>query len=233
MSAVAKKRARRVGRIGGPILLLVLIGVLLIVLDLTGRISLPRVVHGNGWPRVMSDAQYEDWARERFYRKFPGQKPLNWRIANTAERFHRERPMGKFVLHENDCSDFTDAILDEALGPKARFRRNSDAHIATNTLGLMKSFYWEPATTVIPGDIVTVVHSPWYPPKEPPKIAHIGVVGSDGHVYDFVKLKSWSSARYGRNSFEWFTRHCPDPDEVIITRLRPEYRYRINPLPFE
>ena len=180
----------------------------------------------------MAQAEYELWARQQFYRRFPNEQPLNWRIAHWARRYYDTRPMGTFVLHTNDCSDFVDCLVDDALGPKASFRRNSDTHIVARTRGVMKSFPWEPGMVVIPGDIVSVEHSPWYPPKEPTNIWHVGVVGPDGHVYDFVKLRSWPKARYGRNSVQWFIRHCPAPDEVVITRLRPEYRFRSKALPF-
>lgn len=221
-------RRRRVVRVLVAALLLLLAVVGLLRRNLLGWVSLPHRVGA----QMMSEEEYERWARQQFEAQYPGQKPLNWRIANTAKRFRAEKPMGKFVLNKNDCSDFVDCVVDDALGPKARFRRNSDQHVANYTPGLMKSFLWRRGDPVLPGDIVTVIHSPWYPPHEPPSIAHIGVVGPDGYVYDFVKLKVWSTYRYGRNSFTWFVRNSPGPTEVIITRLRPEYRYRVKTLPW-
>ena len=50
-------------------------------------------------------------------------------------------------------------------------------------------------------------------------------------VYDFVKLKGWKEARYGRQKVEAFVRHVSGPDQISITRLRPEYRYRLLDLP--
>jgi len=224
----ADVRRRRTIRLAAAAALLGLILFVVVKRDLLAWVSRPRLVG----PRLMTEEEYERWARQRFEAKYPGQKPLNWRIANVAKRFHAEQPMGKFVLDENDCSDFVDCIVDDALGPKARFRRNSHEHIANYTPGLMMSLYWKSGDAVLPGDIVTVVHSPWYPPHEPPAIAHIGVAGPDGYVYDFVKLRSWPSARYGRNSFAWFVHNCPEYREVVLTRLRAEYRYRIRPLPW-
>jgi len=208
----------------------------LLLLGLVGWIayhlgwSLPHLVTVAGRPRVMSEAEYEQWARTQFYEKSPGEKPLNWRIARVAVQYYEERPMGKFVLHENDCSDFVDCIVDDAIGPGARFRRDPQKHVVPRMYGIFKSFYWQQGDPVIPGDIISARHSPWYPPKES-AISHIGVVGADGQVYDFVKLRSWSAARYGRNSFPWFVRHCPDAGEVTISRLRPEYRFKLKEIP--
>jgi len=193
---------------------------------------LPHFVTGGLRPRVMSETEYERWARTRFYERFPGEKPLNWRIARTAGQYYRERPMGKFVLGKNDCSDFVDCLVDDAVGPGARFRRDSQEHVVMRTGDVFKSFYWQRGVPVIPGDIVSVRHSPWYPPKES-AVRHVGVVGADSEVYDFVKLKSWSAARYGRNSLSWFVRHSSDQYEVIIYRLHPRYRYRTVSLPWE
>ncbi len=225
---------RRAAYMIAVVLLLGLIGSLFAAWrpELLGPATLLGRVRKGFAPRVMTEAQYERWAREQFYKKFPDKKPLNWHVANRARRYYETKSMGKFVLHHNDCSDFVNCIVDDALGPGARFRRNSDQHIVICTPGVMKVFYWESGITVLPGDIVTVEHSPWYPPKEPSAIRHIGVVGPDGYVYDFVKLRSWSRARYGRHRFEWFIRHSPDPGEVIISRLRPEYRFGVAPLPW-
>jgi hypothetical protein len=57
----------------------------------------------------------------------------------------------------------------------------------------------------------------------------VGVLGTDGQVYDFVKLVSWPEARYGRHPFAWFVRHC-GPGEVALGRLRPQYRYLLEPI---
>ncbi len=222
---------RRVRRAIITLVVLGLVGLIAWQLDLLAWVPLPYVVRETVLPRVMTEAQYERWARQQFYQQFPGQKPLNWRIADWARRYYETKPMGKFVLHDNDCSDFVDCLVDDALGAKARFRRDSDQHIVMRMPRIMRSFYWQSGLPVMPGDIVTVTHSPWYPPKEPSPIRHIGVVGPDGCVYDFVKLRSWRTARYGRERFEWFIRHSWNSGEVIITRLRPEYRFRINPLP--
>jgi len=54
----------------------------------------------------------------------------------------------------------------------------------------------------------------------------VGVVGPDGRVIDFSKLKSWPSARYHQVEFDFFTRHNK-PNEVVIGRLKPEFRYRV------
>ncbi|MCS6861302.1 MAG: hypothetical protein NZT92_13380, partial [Abditibacteriales bacterium] len=68
----------------------------------------------------------ESGAREKFLREHPNEKPLNWAIGKVAMEFYKSRPMGKFVLHQNDCSDFVECIIDEALGVQARFKRGSD-----------------------------------------------------------------------------------------------------------
>jgi len=174
---------------------------------------------------------YETWAREKFLVEHPHEKPLNWAIGAVAERFYRNQPMGRFVLHENDCSDFVECVIDEALGAKARFKRGSDEHLIGERAGALDYWYWEPGQVVQPGDVIHVRHSPWYPPREN-SIGHVGVIGTDGKVYDFVKLKQWRQARYARNEFDWFVRHSRGPGEVIIGRLRPEYRYRVKKLPW-
>ncbi len=224
---------RKAGKIAAILILGLLVLGLVRVIAYRAGWTLPHIVPQGLRRPVMTEAEYEQWAREQFYQDFPGEKPLNWRIADVAVQYYEEQPMGKFVLHENDCSDFVDCIVDDALGAQARFRRDSDQHILTQMRGVFEAFYWAPEQPAMPGDIISVEHSPWYPPKEPSEIRHIGVMGSDGHVYDFIKLKSWSAARYGRNSFAWFVRHCPDPGEVIIFRLRPEYRFKIKQFSFD
>jgi len=172
----------------------------------------------------------EEYARDHFYRNHPGEKPLNWKIAQTAQQFYQQKPMGRFVLDSNDCSDFVDCVVDEALGAQARFNRNSDKHIYMNRPDIWQWIAWTGKEPIQPGDILYVRHSPWYPPRET-RLGHIGVVGADGMVYDFAKLKSWSQARYGRNQISWFVRHSPDRGEIIIGRLGPAYRYLLKPLP--
>ena len=78
--------------------------------------------------RRVDPEAFEREARALFEQRYPGEKPLNWRIAETATRLYHEQPMGRFVLHENDCSDFVGCVIDEALGPGARFNRGSDEH---------------------------------------------------------------------------------------------------------
>ncbi len=178
----------------------------------------------------LSPEEYERWARQRFHELHPDEEPLNWRIARTALRLHEARPMGRFVLHENDCSDFVGCVIDEALGAGARFNRDSDEHLLCGSGGSLRRELFvrrrlPDMGPVQPGDIVSVRHSPHYPPHDD-SIGHVGVIGPDGRVLDFTKLKSWPSARYTRTDFEWFIRHCA-PEEVIIGRLRPEFRYRV------
>jgi len=180
--------------------------------------------------RPMSAQEYERWARGQFLARYPDQKPLNWAIGRSAEEFRATKPMGKFVLHENDCSDFVGCVVDHALGAGARFERDSEQHALCGAGGaldwrLFVSRWLTDLDAVQPGDVVGMRHSPWYPPREE-SIGHVGVIGTDGYAYDFVKLKSWSEARYGRTKFEWFIRNN-QPEEVVISRLRPEYRYRI------
>ncbi|HUS80689.1 MAG TPA: hypothetical protein VM283_05425 [Armatimonadota bacterium] len=187
-----------------------------------------------GLPRfagpLMTPEQYERWAREQFTARHPDEKPLNWTIAQTAEQFRQSRSMGRFVLNENDCSDFIGCVVDHALGAGARFERGSAEHALCGPGGsvpgsLFATRWLAEVDAVQPGDIIGVYHSPWYPPKED-TIGHVGVVGPDGRVIDFVKLKSWAEARYGRSEFEWFIHNC-GPDEVAVSRLRAEYRYRM------
>jgi len=169
-------------------------------------------------------------ARRDFYRNHPGEQPLNWQIGRTAEAFHRMRPMGRFRLHKNDCSDYVDCIVDEALGAKARFQRSSDRHLLSPQRRLWDVFYWDRREPLLPGDAVSVEHSPHYDPYEG-AIWHVGVIGADGRVYDWSKLRSWSSDRYGCNSVEWFTRHATGPRSVVVWRLKAVYRYKARPLP--
>ncbi len=187
-------------------------------------------------PTRLSSEAYERWARAEFFRRHPTEEPLNWRLAETAVALHRLRPMGKFVLAVqpgewgNDCSDFVDCAIDEALGARARCFRGSRHHLVGLDARYFACDAWDGRAPVQPGDAVLVRHSPWYDP-DPEAAWHIGLIGSDGMVYDFAKLRSWSQPRYGRNSFAWFVRYSPDPGEVLIGRLRPQYRYRITPIP--
>jgi hypothetical protein len=181
-----------------------------------------------GTVRRMSAVEYERWARDVFKRRHPDGRPLNWRIARVAEQFRRAEPMGRFILNENDCSDFVGCVIDEALGVGARFNRDSDEHILCGEGGRVRRWLFEsyrlPNRGVVqPGDIVHVRHSPWYPPTED-SMGHVGVIGPEGQVIDFCKLKSWSKARYGRTDFEWFIHHN-ELKQVVISRLRPQYRY--------
>ncbi|MGI5820343.1 MAG: hypothetical protein ACOX9R_19825 [Armatimonadota bacterium] len=180
--------------------------------------------------RQIDAEAFERHARTVFEQRHPGEKPLNWRIAETAERFYRERPMGRFVLHENDCSDFVGCVIDEALGPGARFNRGSGEHALCGEGGREPRALFElrrlpQMGAVQPGDIVHVRHSPWYPPHDD-SIGHVGVVGPDGRVIDFSKLKSWPTARYHQVDFAVFIQHNT-PEQVVIGRLRPEFRYRL------
>lgn len=174
--------------------------------------------------------------RRRFMAEHPGQKPLNWAIGEAAMKLRRERPMGRFILgltpgkYGNDCSDFVAAAVDDGLGARARFRRGSQQHAYGEAWWLFDTTEWRPGVVVMPGDTVSVRHSPWYAPN-PDACWHIGVVGADGQVYDFTKLRSWRGPRYGRQPFERFVRHSLGEGEVILSRLRPVYRYRAQPLP--
>ncbi len=172
----------------------------------------------------------EESARRHFYENHPDEKPLNWRIAQKAVEYHERRPMGKFVLHKNDCSDFTDSIVDEALGYGARDGRASEEHIAMTNRLLWDVLVWDGVEPLLPGDVVSVRHSPWYAP-DPESCSHVGIIGSDGMVYDWTKLISWEKPRYGRNTVEWFTKNSPAPGNVWIWRLRPRYRYMVDALP--
>jgi hypothetical protein len=180
--------------------------------------------------RRVAPESFERQARALFEQRYPGEKPLNWRIAETAERFHDEQPMGRFVLHENDCSDFVGCAIDEALGAGARFNRNTDDHARSGEGGAAPRWLFEyrllpEMDAVQPGDIVRVRHSPWYPPNDD-ACAHIGLLGPDGRVIDFSKLKSWPTARYNQVDFDFFIQHN-EPTQVTIGRLRPEFRYRV------
>lgn len=185
------------------------------------------------WPRA---PDCEQWARAQFMRRHPRERPLNWAIAEAAMRFHETKPMGRFVLGltpgewGNDCSDFVECAIDEGLGVGARFSRNSDDHIYGRDPRLWDRFYWRPDITVQPGDLVSIRHSPWYAPHDD-ACWHVGIIGADGMVYDFTKLRSWKEPRYGRNDFDWFVRHSLSDQQVIIWRLAAKYRYLIEPLP--
>ncbi len=218
-------------------LICALVGVLL--LGALAAVSWSRA-RAAGWavPRAvvprMTEHQYERWARAVFLEEHPGEKPLNWAIARTVAEFHETHPMGKFIRHENDCSDFVGCVVDHALGAGARFERGSEDHALCGPGGavrrrLFRTRRLPDVDAVQPGDVVGVRHSPWYPPKEE-TIGHVGIIGPDGFVYDFVKLRSWRTARYGRVKFEWFTRHS-EPEQVYVSRLRPEYRYRLREVP--
>jgi hypothetical protein len=174
-------------------------------------------------------------ARERFVREHSGEEPLNVAIGEAVVRLHQAKPMGKFVLglgwddRGNDCSDFVKCCVDEGLGLGARFKRGSPDHLIGDSLRVQYDLAWDRRQSLLPGDIVSVKHSPWYDPY-PGACWHVGIIGADGMVYDFVKLKSWKEARYGRNKLAWFVRHAQGPSEVIVRRLLPEYRYRLREL---
>jgi hypothetical protein len=184
----------------------------------------------------MTSAQYEAWARAEFERRHPGEKPLNWAIGQAAVEIYRQRPMGKFVLGVtpgvwgNDCSDFVACAVDEGLGVGARFRRRSNWHLLAPDPRLWQELRWHPGEPVQVGDVVVVRHSPWYEPTDA-ACSHVGIVGADGMVYDFTKLRRWPEARYGRSEFAWFVHNSRRPGEVTLRRLKPQYRYRIVPLP--
>lgn len=197
-----------------------------------GDTELPRP----GILRPVDPAEFEREARAYFERRYPGEKPLNWRIAETAERFLHERPMGRFVLHENDCSDFVGCVIDEALGPGARFNRDSDEHVLCGEGGRLERWLFDrrrlpDVGAVQPGDTVHVRHSPWYAPYDD-SIGHVGVVGPNGGVIDFSKLISWPEARYQQTDFDFFVRHNR-PEQVVIGRLRPEFRYRLSEITWD
>ncbi len=177
---------------------------------------------------VIGDDEHS--ARRHFYRNHPGRQPLNWRIAEEAIEYYERQPMGRFVLHQNDCSDYTDSIVDEALGYGARDSRGSDQHTAMNDSRLWNVIVWDGVEPLLPGDVVSVRHSPWYAP-DPDACGHVGIIGADSMVYDWTKLRSWKAPRYGRNSVEWFTSNSPTPGNVWVWRLRPRYRYMVAPLP--
>ncbi len=187
-----------------------------------GSVRVPRL--------LMTFEQYERQARQQFYRNHPSEKPLNWKLAEKAVEFNRTRPMPKFVLHENDCSDFTDCIVDEALGYVARFKRGSGRHIAARQRQLWQVFVWDGKEPLLPGDMVSVRHSAWYAP-DPEACGHVGIIGADGMVYDWTKLRSWRQPRYGRNTVQWFVRHSTELGQVRIWRLHPAYRYLVKPVP--
>jgi hypothetical protein len=212
------------GRRRRALILLILAGLLLLVWRLAPR-------HGGGPAALLPLAPLtEAQARAEFLRAHPGEKPLNWRIAEVAEEFHRTQPMGRFVLDKNDCSDFVDCIADEALGVGARFRRNSDQHLYAGRRDVWQWRYWDRRSPLLPGDIVSVRHSPWYAPHETLH-SHVGVIGTSGQVCDFTKLISWRTARYGHNPVSWFVRNSPGATEIVIQRLAPEYRYMVRELP--
>jgi len=172
---------------------------------------------------------FDEWARREFERRHPGEKPLNWKIAEKAEAFHRDKPMGHFVLNANDCSDFVDAVVDDALGAQARFRRGSPDHILIEK-PVWDVFHWDRRTRLQPGDELHVRHSPWYPPSEQAPW-HVAIIGTDGMAYDWTKLKTWKTDRYNRTPVEWFIHNSPGPKEIVMARLLPEYRYLITSLP--
>ena len=208
----------------------------ILVATALNRDGLRRRLHRAVVVPAMRVTDYEQWARFQFDAKFPNSKPLNWDIAAAAVRLYKEQPMGRFVLavrpgeRGNDCSDFVACVIDEGLGAGARFRRGSDEHVLGEDRRLFDAITWSSGVTVQPGDVVNVRHSPWYKPYDG-ACRHVGIVGSDGQVYDFAKLKVWPKPRYGRSPFEEFARNSSGPGDVIIYRLAAEYRYRMAPLP--
>lgn len=182
------------------------------------------------YPRSLEQA-----AREHFRREHPGERPYNERIARAAAAFRDARPMGPFILgvnpsdEGNDCSDFVNCAIDEGLGAKARFKRHSSRHLVARNPAYFDVFVWDRSAPLLPGDSVAVEHSPWYAPY-PGACWHVGVIGPDGMVCDFVKLRSWPNARYGHTTVAFFTRHAPADGQVVIGRLKPQYRWGLDPI---
>ena len=186
-------------------------------------------------PPVIVPPLTEVTAREHFHHEHPGEPPYHVRIARAAELFHQTRPMGTFVFNppspvHNACSDYCACCVDHGLGVGARFERQSDRHLLGDRDDLFEDYWWQPGFRLAPGDEVDVRHSPYYPPN-PAACWHVGLVGTDGHVYDFSKLKRWPTPRYGRQSFAEFTRNSHGEHEIMIRRLRWEYRYGAWPIP--
>ncbi len=209
-------------------------GVVLLVAASWGAVlavSRHRAARRLGAPVLFLD---EATARTSFERRCPGRRPLNEAIGEAAVRFHRERPMGKFVLGlttpGNDCSDFVACCVDEGLGVQARFRRHSNQHLLGERWDLAEVHRYRDGCELLPGDVVQVRHSPWYAPN-PRSCWHVGIVGSDGLVYDFVKLKKWREPRYGRQPVRSFVRHSRGLGQCQVIRLHWRYRYAVDPLP--
>lgn len=184
-------------------------------------------------PCQQQPVDFTQYCRARFLREHPGAETLNMRIGRAAIRLHDEQPMGRFVLGVNaldignDCSDFVKCAMDEGVGVKARFRRNSEQHLIGGNPRYFEMIVWDHKASLLPGDGLAVAHSPWYEPYDG-ACWHVGIVGADGLVYDFVKLKSWPKPRYGRNTVQWFVHNSKGDDEIVIERLRPEYRYLVK-----
>lgn len=196
----------------------------------------PLLVAGSSRVLGWRPASYEQWARAEFERRWPGERPVNWAIAEAAVDLSRRQAMGRFKLAleagewGNDCSDFVACAVDAGLGVRSRLELGTRHHAYGEDPRLFSAHLWRPGMTVQPGDLVSVRHSPWYTPSDS-ACWHIGVVGVDGRVYDFTKLRRWNRPRYGRHELAWFVRHSPTPGEVILGRLKPQYRFRVEPLP--
>ena len=213
----------------------VVLSILALALIAAGVVFIPRWLPTHLWPtaRTIRKVDFERYARQRFEREHPGERPLNWRIGEAAVRFYKSKPMGKFALGiksgewGNDCSDFVDCAIDEGLGAGARFKRGSRDHLIGADPRYFGEARWDGKSPLQPGDVLAVAHSPWYEPYEG-ACWHVGIIGSDGRAYDFAKLRSWPEARYGRHTVAWFVRRSSGTGEVVVGRLRPEYRYRLR-----
>ena len=215
----------------------VLQGLLLTIALVAARWGVRRAVWAHrAARRVQAPVTFLDEAAAKaaFARRFPGRRPLNEAIGDAAVRFHAQQPMGKFVLGlstpGNDCSDFVACCVDEGLGVKARFRRGSQTHLLGERWSLFEIHRYTVGMKLLPGDELAVRHSPWYAPSRR-ACWHVGIVGSDGLVYDFVKLRRWKQARYGRNKPDWFVRQSLGVGQCEVFRLHWRYRYAVDPLP--
>lgn len=177
----------------------------------------------NGGRKFRADEQ----ARRRPVYDCPKPRPTSaismhrQKIAATARRFHSTKPMPKFELHKNDCSDFVACVVDEALGVGARRSAHESHKIIPHRISdnpCFKTFNWRPGIMVRAGDIVQVRHSPYYPRSNDSSIWHVGVVGDDMRVYDFAKIIRWPKARYGAHSFDRFTCNSRPNGEIQISR---------------
>lgn len=134
------------------------------------------------------------------------------RVATVAMETTRKKALGKYALGRNDCTNFVARAVERGAGialPNHDFDRLGNQELQYFTYFLLPTD--GNGATVQPGDIV------WLIPRK--GISHVGVVGTDGRVYHFTKLRR-RPQRYAAEPLSVFLRHFAcGLQECVVFRL--------------